>query len=87
MLNSSTTHDGLLEDNLVTPTGFKPSEVRALLEGKLLPDFAKFSGMPLPEPVPTAFDIENAKPRPYRPLRWPYHQTMGMAFRLSIKNT
>ncbi|KAI7265619.1 hypothetical protein KC335_g8805, partial [Hortaea werneckii] len=55
-----------------TPTGFTVDEIRRLGE---FPDYAKLSGVPLPNPY-TAFDISKAKPRPYRPLRWAYHQTM-----------
>lgn len=32
---------------------------------------------PLPRPLPD-FDIEKAKPRPYRPFRWTFHQTMAL---------
>ncbi|KAA8903333.1 hypothetical protein FN846DRAFT_780086 [Sphaerosporella brunnea] len=40
------------------------------------PDYAKLSGVPLPKPYPE-FDIHKALPRPYRPFRWAYHQTMS----------
>ncbi|KAL6362352.1 hypothetical protein LRP88_03630 [Fusarium phalaenopsidis] len=40
------------------------------------PDYAALSEVPLPKPVED-FDINTAQPRPYRPLRWPYHQTMS----------
>lgn len=39
------------------------------------PDYAALSGVPLPRPYPE-FDIAKALPRPYRPFRWVYHQTM-----------
>lgn len=39
------------------------------------PDYAALSEVPLPKPA-KGFDIKTAQPRPYRPLRWPYHQTM-----------
>jgi hypothetical protein len=39
------------------------------------PDYASLSGVPLPKPYPE-FDIARALPRPYRPFRWAYHQTM-----------
>ncbi|KAH6918760.1 hypothetical protein BKA70DRAFT_28417 [Coprinopsis sp. MPI-PUGE-AT-0042] len=32
---------------------------------------------PLPRPLPD-FDILTAKPRPYRPFRWTFHQTMAL---------
>src|SRR5690242_12370477 len=38
-------------------------------------DYFKLSGVPLPKPL-HKFDLEKAKPRPYRPFRWQYHQTM-----------
>ncbi|TKX27327.1 hypothetical protein C1H76_0164 [Elsinoe australis] len=50
------------------------SEIKALGD---FPDYAKLSGVPLPTPYAT-FDIDTAKPRPYRPLRWAYHQTMSL---------
>lgn len=40
------------------------------------PDYAALSGVRLPH-VYTEFDIEKALPRPYRPFRWAYHQTMA----------
>ncbi|KAJ3533303.1 hypothetical protein NMY22_g7391 [Coprinellus aureogranulatus] len=40
-------------------------------------DYFKLCGTPLPTPV-LDFDLDNTKPRPYRPLRWSYHQTMAM---------
>ncbi len=55
-----------------TPTGFTVSEVKRLGD---FPDYAALSGVPLPEPY-HAFDISKALPRPYRPFRWAYHQTM-----------
>jgi hypothetical protein len=55
-----------------TPTGFSVDEVKALGD---FPDYAELSGVPLPEPY-SDFDINKALPRPYRPFRWSYHQTM-----------
>lgn len=55
-------------------SGFTVGEVRLLGD---FPDYAKLSGVPLPEPA-RDFDIDSALPRPYRPFRWPYHQTMCM---------
>lgn len=57
-----------------TPTGFSVDEINALGD---FPDYAELSGVPLPEPYPN-FDIDKALPRPYRPFRWTYHQTMCM---------
>ncbi|RDA94756.1 hypothetical protein CP533_6769 [Ophiocordyceps camponoti-saundersi (nom. inval.)] len=55
-------------------SGFTVGEVRALGN---FPDYAKLSGVRLPFPIDD-FEVEKAVPRPYRPFRWPYHQTMGM---------
>jgi hypothetical protein len=55
-----------------TATGISIDEIRALGD---FPDYAELSGVPLPEPY-TEFNIETAMPRPYRPFRWSYHQTM-----------
>lgn len=57
-----------------TATGFTVEEIRRLGD---FPDYATLSGVPLPLPY-KEFDIKTAKPRPYRPLRWAYHQTMCM---------
>lgn len=57
-----------------TPTGFSLAEVEALGD---FPDYAELSGVPLP----TAYEdcvVEKALPRPYRPFRWLYRQTMCM---------
>ncbi|KAH8829584.1 hypothetical protein DL96DRAFT_1598737 [Flagelloscypha sp. PMI_526] len=35
------------------------------------------SSVPQPAPI-LDFDLKNARARPYRPLRWPYHQTMAL---------
>ncbi|PHH63335.1 hypothetical protein CDD80_1233 [Ophiocordyceps camponoti-rufipedis] len=56
-------------------SGFTVGQVRAL---GAFPDYAKLSGVPLPSPVSASFRIEDAAPRPFRPLRWPYHQTMAL---------
>lgn len=58
--------------DLYTPTGFSVDEVKALGD---FPDYATLSGVPLPSPY-KEHDIAKAKPRPYRPFRWAYHQTM-----------
>ena len=60
------------EDGRYTPTGFSVAEIKALGD---FPDYAQLSGVPLPQAY-DGFDIEKALPRPYRPFRWSYHQTM-----------
>lgn len=55
-----------------TPTEFSVEEIKALGD---FPDYAELSGVPLPEPYREC-DVESALPRPYRPFRWAYHQTM-----------
>ncbi|KAF2678188.1 hypothetical protein K458DRAFT_436089 [Lentithecium fluviatile CBS 122367] len=57
-----------------TPCEFSVAEIDALGD---FPDYAKLSGVPLPQPY-HEFDIKKAKPRPYRPFRWAYHQTMSL---------
>jgi len=59
-------------DDTYTPCEFSIAEIKALGD---FPDYATLSGVPLPEPYYT-FDIHKALPRPYRPFRWAYHQTM-----------
>jgi hypothetical protein len=63
---------GDLKSPVFTATEFSTEEIKALGD---FPDYAALSGVPLPEPYPE-FDINKAKPRPYRPFRWSYHQTM-----------
>lgn len=60
------------EGNKYTPTGFSVDEIKALGD---FPDYAELSGVPPPE-VYSNFNLEKAIPRPYRPFRWSYHQTM-----------
>ncbi|KAI1341290.1 alpha-1,2-mannosyltransferase [Xylariaceae sp. FL0016] len=55
-------------------TGFSVREIKALGD---FPDYSTISEVPMPEPYPE-FDITKAKPRPYRPFRWAYHQTMSL---------
>lgn len=55
-------------------SGFTVGDVRALGD---FPDYAKLSGVPLPLSLKD-FDVDNSPSRPYRPFRWPYHQTMCM---------
>ncbi|KND90844.1 hypothetical protein TOPH_04658 [Tolypocladium ophioglossoides CBS 100239] len=54
-------------------SGFTVGEVKALGN---FPDYAKLSGVPGPSPL-KGFDVDSASPRPYRPFRWAYHQTMS----------
>jgi hypothetical protein len=60
--------------NKYTPTGFSVEEIRAMGD---FPNYAELSGVPLPQPY-AEFNIDKALPRPYRPFRWAYHQTMCM---------
>ncbi|KAI4250332.1 MAG: hypothetical protein LQ352_005365 [Teloschistes flavicans] len=57
-----------------TPMGISVSEIAALGD---FPNYAELSGVPLPKPY-SNFHIETALPRPYRPFRWAYHQTMSL---------
>lgn len=57
-----------------TPSGFSVEEIKALGD---FPNYAELSGVPLPEHY-KEFKIETALPRPYRPFRWAYHQTMAL---------
>ncbi|KAI8715134.1 hypothetical protein NCS52_01020400 [Fusarium sp. LHS14.1] len=54
-------------------SGFTIGEVFKLGD---FPNYAALSEVPLPKPAED-FDIKTSPPRPYRPLRWPYHQTMS----------
>jgi hypothetical protein len=56
----------------VTATGFTLDEIKRLGD---FPDCSALSGIPLPAEY-VGFDITKAKARPFRPLRWAYHQTM-----------
>jgi hypothetical protein len=55
-----------------TPTGFSTAEIKAMGD---FPAYDILSGVPLPQPYEN-FDPTKALPRPYRPFRWAYHQTM-----------
>lgn len=59
-------------NDMYTPCEFSVAQIKALGD---FPDYATLSGVPLPEPY-LNFDIQKALPRPYRPFRWAYHQTM-----------
>lgn len=65
-------HDA--KKSMCYPCEFTVAEIEALGD---FPDYATLSGVPLPEPY-HAFDIKKAIPRPYRPFRWAYHQTMSL---------
>ncbi|KAF9239669.1 hypothetical protein BU15DRAFT_87969 [Melanogaster broomeanus] len=67
---------GLLTTFLTRNTAFYP-QLALMLCKKGLPDYAKLTGFPEPKPV-YDFDIDTAKPRPYRPFRWEYHQNMSL---------
>lgn len=63
-----------------TSSGELPTTTRSQEEIKSFgdfPDYAMLSGVRLPNVYPE-FNIEKALPRPHRPFRWAYHQTMGM---------
>lgn len=55
-----------------TPTGFSTAEIKAMGD---FPAYDILSGVPLPQAY-KGFDPVKALPRPYRPFRWAYHQTM-----------
>ncbi|KAI9166352.1 hypothetical protein HJFPF1_02452 [Paramyrothecium foliicola] len=61
------------DSSLMIFSGFTVGEVRGLGD---FPDYAKLSGVPLPSPLKN-FNIDTVLPRPYRPFRWNYHQTMA----------
>ncbi|KKY21543.1 putative alpha-mannosyltransferase [Phaeomoniella chlamydospora] len=62
------------DGNKFTPTRISVDEIKALGD---FPDYATLSGVPLPQPY-KEFNIDTALPRPYRPFRWAYHQTMSL---------
>ncbi|TWU72833.1 hypothetical protein ED733_002004 [Metarhizium rileyi] len=66
--------DGLASPSRIVFSGFTVGEIRSLGD---FPDYAVLSGVPLPRAAKD-FDITTARPRPYRPLRWPYNQTMAI---------
>lgn len=61
-------------------SGFSIEDIRSF---GTFPDYATLSEVPLPA-VAKDFDLATAKARPYRPLRWPYHQTMGTIYLVPI---
>lgn len=60
------------DDSKYCYSGFSVRELKALGD---FPDYSALSEVPMPQPY-LEFDINRAKPRPYRPFRWAYHQTM-----------
>ncbi|KAI3324306.1 alpha-1,2-mannosyltransferase [Xylariaceae sp. AK1471] len=62
------------DDSKYVYSGFSIREMKALGD---FPDYSTLSDVPMPQPY-LDFDINKAKPRPYRPFRWPYHQTMSL---------
>lgn len=63
----------LADPSLYVFSGFSVSEIKSLGN---FPDYAKLSGVSLPTAA-SGFGVDTAMPRPYRPFRWPYFQTMG----------
>ncbi|KAK2025746.1 hypothetical protein LX32DRAFT_567510 [Colletotrichum zoysiae] len=55
-------------------SGFSIADIHSLGD---FPDYATLSDVPLPSPL-TGFNVDKAVPRPYRPFRWAYHQTMSL---------
>lgn len=71
-LPTTRSYDILNESPKYTPTGFSTAEILAMGD---FPAYDILSGVPLPKPY-YDFDPSKALPRPYRPFRWAYHQTM-----------
>lgn len=71
---------GLLVTAILASDSTFSQWLKGMVSGKhRLPDYAKLTGFPAPKPI-HHFDIDSAKPRPYRPFRWEYHQTMCEIF-------
>ena len=68
------------DSSTYTPMEISIGEVKALGD---FPDYSKLSSVPLPEAY-KEFEIEKAIPRPYRPFRWAYHQTMCRTLVLTV---
>ncbi|KAH9885513.1 hypothetical protein F4778DRAFT_760579 [Xylariomycetidae sp. FL2044] len=62
------------DDSKYCYSGFSVREIKALGD---FPDYSTISEVPMPQSYPE-FDIDKAQPRPYRPFRWAYHQTMSL---------
>ncbi|KAK7440231.1 hypothetical protein VKT23_017173 [Stygiomarasmius scandens] len=58
-------------------TSTKILSVLGIRSKKQLPNYFEMTGVPAPIPLPD-FDIDKARPRPYRPFRWAYHQNMSL---------
>ncbi len=69
MAQSYVVNDGVPK---YTPTGFSTDEIKAMGD---FPAYDILTGTPLPQGYQN-FDPAKALPRPYRPFRWAYHQTM-----------
>lgn len=59
--------------NSKTATGYSLPDIRSLGD---FPDYARLSGIRLPNAY-LEYDFNKSTPRPYRPFRWPHHQTMS----------
>jgi hypothetical protein len=70
------------EDEMHTPCELSVGQIKNLGD---FPDYATLSGVPLPKPY-HEFDIKKALPRPYRPFRWSYHQTLCMSIDFCYPN-
>ena len=66
-----------------TPTGVSLGEVAQLGD---FPNYAELSDVPQPSAY-EHFKIESALPRPYRPFRWPYYQTMCRCIEIAFTET
>lgn len=71
-LPTTRTYNRFEEPLKYTPAGFSTADIVALGD---FPPYDILSGVPLPEAY-EGFNHETALPRPYRPFRWAYHQTM-----------
>ncbi|KAF8477512.1 hypothetical protein BDZ91DRAFT_778561 [Kalaharituber pfeilii] len=60
------------------PLGFIPKSKEEREHIGKYPDYAELSGVPWPH-LYHNFDPLRAIPRPYRPFRWTYHQTMSLS--------
>ncbi|KAE8440807.1 hypothetical protein EG329_006563 [Mollisiaceae sp. DMI_Dod_QoI] len=85
MAQSYVVNDGVPK---YTPTGFSTDEIKAMGD---FPAYDILTGTPLPQGYQN-FDPAKALPRPYRPFRWAYHQTMSFVkmepdWWLEVENT
>ena len=56
---------------------YLPSVQIPLVNRQRIPDYSKLCGMDAPRVIHN-FNLAEACARPYRPFRWPYHQTMSL---------